>query len=79
MGALAGWLSLRSAGTNQEIRLLLAVGLLGGFTTYSTFALELVQLARSANFSGAAAYAGLSLIAGVLAIYAGMLLSKWFL
>ena len=47
MGLLVGWLALRGAGGQERARLLLAVGVLGGFTTFSSFSLETVQLIRA--------------------------------
>ena len=40
MGLLAGWLARGSTMPGEPIRLLLGVGLLGGFTTFSAFSLE---------------------------------------
>ncbi len=44
MGALAGWLLGREQG--ESWRLLLGVGVLGGFTTFSAFALDVAELWR---------------------------------
>ena len=63
MGLLAGWLG-RSGGSEQA-RLLLGVGLLGGFTTMSAFALDTVMLWTRAPGT-ALTYAALT-IAGSLA------------
>jgi CrcB protein len=37
MGLLAGWLARRTGGSSMEVRLFLATGILGGFTTFSAF------------------------------------------
>ena len=37
MGLLAGWLARHGSGEGEQLRLLLGVGLLGGFTTFSAF------------------------------------------
>lgn len=55
-------------------RLLLGTGLLGGFTTYSTFAQELWEQVRSGDTTQALAYAAITLVAGLLAAAAGMAL-----
>ena len=45
MGALAGWLAYRAdAQWSQPVRLFLATGILGGFTTFSAFSLDAVLL-----------------------------------
>jgi CrcB protein len=61
---------------NQELRLFLLVGLLGAFTTYSTFSLETLNLMRS----GAWMFAGLNILANVagtlIAVWAGISIAK---
>ncbi|MFC6236708.1 fluoride efflux transporter FluC [Longivirga aurantiaca] len=49
----------------------LASGVLGGFTTFSTFSLEAVRLAGEGRPATAAAYAGSSVVLGVLAVLVG--------
>lgn len=55
-------------------RLLLGTGLLGGFTTYSTFAQELWEQVRYGDTTQALAYAAVTLVAGLLATAGGMVL-----
>ena len=54
-------------------RPLLAVGLLGGYTTYSAFAVEVVRLAESGAVLLAGAYVVVSVVGGVAAVAAGTL------
>lgn len=61
----------------RRLRLLLATGALGAFTTFSTFATELALLAREGRTGLAAAYAGATLAAGVIAAAAGVRLGGW--
>lgn len=49
----------------------LAVGFCGGFSTFSTFSLELVQLIKKDDWAIAASYLAVSVLAGVLCIYLG--------
>jgi len=56
----------------SEQRLLLAAGFCGGFTTFSTFSLEMVELLRRAEAGKAALYAGLSVAGCVGACWAGL-------
>ncbi|MEM7663149.1 MAG: fluoride efflux transporter CrcB [Pseudomonadota bacterium] len=74
MGFLVGWLALRADGVGQNMRLFLATGVLGGFTTFSAFSLEIVNMIRSDAAAKAASYAGLSVLLGVAALFLGL----WF-
>ena len=58
-----------------EIRALLAVGVLGAFTTFSTFSYETVALLEEGAWRRALAYTIGSVALGIVAVYAGMLLS----
>ena len=57
-------------------RLFLCVGLLGGFTTFSSFGYESLMLLTEGNIAAAAAYSGGSLLLGLLAAGAGVLAGK---
>ena len=70
MGLLAGWLA--RAGGNEGVRLLLGVGVLGGFTTFSAFSLELVTLAQRGALATAALYVAASLAGGIIALFVGL-------
>jgi CrcB protein len=71
MGILAGWLARHGTG-GEAWRLLLGVGLLGGFTTFSAFSLELMTLVQRGQPGLATAYAGVSVLAGLGALYLGL-------
>jgi fluoride exporter len=58
------------------LRPLLATGVLGGYTTYSTFAVDVVQLADSGAWTAAAGYVVVSVLGGVLAASAGLRLGR---
>ena len=74
MGLLAGGL-VRSGGS-EPLRLLLGVGMLGGFTTFSAFSLEVFGMLTTGDAVLAAAYAVSSVVGSVLALYAGVLLMR---
>ena len=56
----------------DEYRLFLIVGLLGGFTTFSSYAWETIGLGASQDFLRAASYVLLSNGLGLIAVFAGM-------
>lgn len=70
IGLLAGWWAGR--GQPPLPRALLMVGVMGGFTTYSSFALETVQLWNAGAASRALAYVLATTLACVLAAAAGL-------
>lgn len=73
MGLLVGWLAHRGAAGSDDLRLLLGVGLLGGFTTFSAFSLEMILLVERGDVGLAMAYAALSIAAGLAALYLGLI------
>ena len=73
MGLLAGWL-MKAGQAAEPYRLLLGIGLLGGFTTFSAFSLELMVLIDRGQGSQAFLYAAVSVLAGLSAIYIGRII-----
>lgn len=63
MGIVAGWFALR--GGHPQARLFLATGVLGGFTTFSTFSLEAFTLIERGDWGAALAYVLVSVLAGI--------------
>ena len=70
MGLLAAWLA--RAGGSESARLLLGVGVLGGFTTFSAFSLEVVSLAQRGSIGLAGLYVAASLLGGIGALFVGL-------
>ena len=59
----------KNADVNSYVLLFLKVGLCGGFTTFSTFALETSDLIKAGHIGAAFLYAALSVLAGVAVIF----------
>jgi fluoride exporter len=76
MGALMGWLTHTGRGADHELRLLLGVGLLGGFTTFSAFSMEMVMMIQRGEVWQSAVYAALSVLLALGAVFAGLSISK---
>src|SRR4051794_28941255 len=72
MGLLAGWLAMRGHGGGEQIRLFVAVGILGGFTTFSSFSLEMMLMIERGELASALAYALLSVLLSLGALAAGL-------
>jgi CrcB protein len=77
MGALFGPLKDVIASDHAERwRLLLAVGVLGGFTTFSSFSLETVLMLERRAYLLALMYVGLSVILSVAAVALGLFVAR---
>jgi fluoride exporter len=61
---------------SAEVRLLIFIGLLGGFTTFSSFGYETVQLMRDGEFLYALANAVLQVVVGLTCVWLGYVLGK---
>ncbi|MFY2791538.1 fluoride efflux transporter FluC [Rhodococcus sp. MALMAid1271] len=71
-------LSGPDAGWRRRIRLCIGTGVLGSYTTYSSFALETVELLRDHRVVAAGVYMTVSVIVGTFAAGAGIVLAQRF-
>jgi fluoride exporter len=76
MGALAGVLAHRAGADQERWRLLLGVGVLGGFTTFSAYSLELALMIERREWASAAAYSLGSVVLSLAALFAGLILLR---
>jgi len=74
MGLLVGWLA-RSGG-GDTTRLFVGVGILGGFTTFSSFSMEYWMLFERGQNAQAAAYVLASVIGAIAACGLGLFLMR---
>jgi CrcB protein len=71
MGLVAGWLASRGD-VLPDVRLFLATGILGGFTTFSAFSLDTALLMERGETFAAAAYVAGSVVLSVLGLFLGL-------
>ncbi|PLP98142.1 fluoride efflux transporter CrcB [Cupriavidus pauculus] len=76
MGAVVELFALKVS-LPQSARLFLTTGIIGGFTTFSTYALEIALLYERGELAHAALYALGSLLLGVAALFAGGAAVRW--
>ena len=66
----------RSGTQSSELKFLLVTGFCGGYTTFSAFSYENIKLLQSGQTNTALAYMALSLVTGLLATWAGLLIAR---
>ncbi|MEA3388375.1 fluoride efflux transporter CrcB [Sphingobium sp. CCH11-B1] len=76
MGLLVGWLARGGQGAGEPMRLLLGVGVLGGFTTFSAFSLETMLMLQRGQSGLALAYVVASVVGAVGGVALGMALVR---
>ena len=75
MGLLVGALARMSV-PGENWRLLLGVGMLGGFTTFSAFSLDVVLMIQRGDLMTAMAYILISVAGSILALFGGLALVR---
>ena len=77
MGLIAGWLAFKSD-ASQAWRLFLTTGILGGYTTFSTFSLDAALLYERGEITSAALYILGSVTLSIAGLFAGLWLIRNF-
>lgn len=77
MGVVAEYFLVRM-GVSQHLRLFLTTGILGGFTTFSAFSLEIALMWQRGQTGQALAYALVSVTLGVAGLFAGLAIVRPF-
>jgi fluoride exporter len=77
MGIFIELLSRRFGGSH-ELRLFVATGILGGFTTFSAFSLDFAELFERGQVISAGVYAIASVVLSILAVFAGLWVARHF-
>jgi len=78
MGLFIAWMT-KKTGTSNEIRLFVATGILGGFTTFSAFSLDVANMIERGAMAHALGYITASVIISVIAIFIGLWFGRSFL
>jgi CrcB protein len=76
MGCLAGVLALRGGADQERWRVLIGVGVLGGFTTFSSFSLETALMIERKQYGLAASYVAGSVVLAIGALFLGLLAAR---
>ncbi|ODT74989.1 MAG: camphor resistance protein CrcB [Pelagibacterium sp. SCN 64-44] len=76
MGVLIGVLARTTPQMSSEIRLFVAVGVLGGFTTFSSFSLDTIVLIERGALAQALLYVALSVVICLVGLYLGLLITR---
>lgn len=78
MGLLIGYLAHAMPDNQAGLRLFIAIGVLGGFTTLSSFSLDAVTLIERGQLGSAAFYIVASVLVSIAALFVGLLIMRVF-
>ena len=78
IGLISGYFFKTTSSNESDVVIFATVGICGGFTTFSSFAYENLNLFKSGDHATFIAYSLISLIVGIFMVYFGMTLHKYF-
>jgi CrcB protein len=76
MGLFIGYLARTTPAWQNDARLFIAVGVLGGFTTFSSFSLDTISMIERGETGPAILYVLVSVGAGIAALFAALVLMR---
>lgn len=76
MGLFIGWLARTTPSWQADARLFVAVGIFGGFTTFSSFSLDTIFMLERGEIGPALLYVLASVIIGIGALYGGLVVMR---
>jgi CrcB protein len=78
MGLLVGYFAFKSDALSQHVRLFLTTGILGGYTTFSTYSLDAMLLYERGQLGLAALYVIGSVVLGIAGLAIGLMAIRQF-
>lgn len=78
MGLFVAWMT-KKCGVSNDMRFFVATGILGGFTTFSAFSLDVANMIERGEMGGAFAYISASVIISLVAVFIGLWFGRSFL
>lgn len=78
MGLFIAWM-VKKTGVSNDMRLFVATGILGGFTTFSAFSLDVANMVERGAMGGAFIYIAASVIISLAAVFIGLWFGRSFL
>jgi CrcB protein len=76
MGLFIGYLARTTPTWQADARLFVAVGIFGGFTTFSSFSLDAIAMLERGDLGQAVLYVGVSVAVGIAALYGGLVVMR---
>lgn len=78
MGLFIAWM-VKKTGVSNDVRLFVATGILGGFTTFSAFSLDVANMVERGAMSSAFIYIVASVVISLAAVFIGLWFGRSFL